>query len=102
MTVLNRVLNATVQRTADHAAPEITLDPLEIVGGRYFRGSPPPFFSAPPEPGGIIRTSQPPTAIFGLPSLSARLPQERFVLQKIPTSARLPGNWLASRRRSSV
>ncbi|KAF6729287.1 putative E3 ubiquitin-protein ligase HECTD4 [Oryzias melastigma] len=27
------VLNATVQRTADHAAPEITLDPLEIVGG---------------------------------------------------------------------
>ncbi|XP_013909607.1 PREDICTED: probable E3 ubiquitin-protein ligase HECTD4 [Thamnophis sirtalis] len=33
VTVLNRVLNATVQRTADHAAPEITLDPLEIVGG---------------------------------------------------------------------
>nr|XP_033812752.1 probable E3 ubiquitin-protein ligase HECTD4 isoform X2 [Geotrypetes seraphini] len=31
--VLNRMLNATVQRTADHAAPEITLDPLEIVGG---------------------------------------------------------------------
>lgn len=31
---MNRVLNATVQRTADHAAPEITLDPLEIVGGR--------------------------------------------------------------------
>ncbi|XP_069038398.1 probable E3 ubiquitin-protein ligase HECTD4 isoform X3 [Lepisosteus oculatus] len=31
--VMNRVLNATVQRTADHAAPEITLDPLEIVGG---------------------------------------------------------------------
>lgn len=30
---MNRVLNATVQRTADHAAPEITLDPLEIVGG---------------------------------------------------------------------
>ncbi|KAM6318191.1 putative E3 ubiquitin-protein ligase HECTD4 isoform 4-T4 [Podargus strigoides] len=33
VTVTNRVLNATVQRTADHAAPEITLDPLEIVGG---------------------------------------------------------------------
>lgn len=33
LTVMNRVLNATVQRTADHAAPEITLDPLEIVGG---------------------------------------------------------------------
>uniref|UniRef100_A0A3Q2KRF5 HECT domain E3 ubiquitin protein ligase 4 n=1 Tax=Equus caballus TaxID=9796 RepID=A0A3Q2KRF5_HORSE len=33
VTVMNRVLNATVQRTADHAAPEITLDPLEIVGG---------------------------------------------------------------------
>ncbi|XP_053555727.1 probable E3 ubiquitin-protein ligase HECTD4 [Bombina bombina] len=31
--VMNRVLNATVQRTVDHAAPEITLDPLEIVGG---------------------------------------------------------------------
>ncbi|XP_039598680.1 probable E3 ubiquitin-protein ligase HECTD4 [Polypterus senegalus] len=31
--VMNRVLNSTVQRTADHAAPEITLDPLEIVGG---------------------------------------------------------------------
>lgn len=34
ITVMNRVLNATVQRTADHAAPEITLDPLEIVGGK--------------------------------------------------------------------
>uniref|UniRef100_A0A4X2K6H4 HECT domain E3 ubiquitin protein ligase 4 n=1 Tax=Vombatus ursinus TaxID=29139 RepID=A0A4X2K6H4_VOMUR len=33
VTVMNGVLNATVQRTADHAAPEITLDPLEIVGG---------------------------------------------------------------------
>ncbi|KAG8456142.1 hypothetical protein GDO86_002079 [Hymenochirus boettgeri] len=33
VTVMNRILNATVQRTADHAAPEITLDPLEIVGG---------------------------------------------------------------------
>ncbi|XP_031704959.1 probable E3 ubiquitin-protein ligase HECTD4 isoform X2 [Anarrhichthys ocellatus] len=33
VTVMNRVLNATVQRTADHAAPEITLDPLEMVGG---------------------------------------------------------------------
>lgn len=33
---MNRVLNATVQRTADHAAPEITLDPLEIVGGMLF------------------------------------------------------------------
>ncbi|XP_040202102.1 probable E3 ubiquitin-protein ligase HECTD4 isoform X1 [Rana temporaria] len=31
--VMSRVLNATVQRTADHAAPEISLDPLEIVGG---------------------------------------------------------------------
>lgn len=31
--VMNKVLNATVQRTIDHAAPEITLDPLEIVGG---------------------------------------------------------------------
>lgn len=39
VTVMNRVLNATVQRTADHAAPEITLDPLEIVGGMpFFRG----------------------------------------------------------------
>uniref|UniRef100_A0A8C0P1C5 HECT domain E3 ubiquitin protein ligase 4 n=1 Tax=Canis lupus familiaris TaxID=9615 RepID=A0A8C0P1C5_CANLF len=37
VTVMNRVLNATVQRTADHAAPEITLDPLEIVGGGSFR-----------------------------------------------------------------
>ena len=35
VTVMNRVLNATVQRTADHAAPEITLDPLEIVGGKH-------------------------------------------------------------------
>ena len=35
VTVMNRVLNATVQRTADHAAPEISLDPLEIVGGKY-------------------------------------------------------------------
>lgn len=34
VTVMNRVLNATVQRTADHAAPEIALDPLEIVGGK--------------------------------------------------------------------
>lgn len=34
VTVMNRVLNVTVQRTADHAAPEITLDPLEIVGGK--------------------------------------------------------------------
>lgn len=34
---MNRVLNATVQRTADHAAPEITLDPLEIVGGETLR-----------------------------------------------------------------
>lgn len=33
---MNRVLNTTVQRTADHAAPEITLDPLEIVGGRQY------------------------------------------------------------------
>ncbi|KAJ3603715.1 hypothetical protein NHX12_028456 [Muraenolepis orangiensis] len=33
VTVMNRVLNATVQRMADHAAPEIILDPLEIVGG---------------------------------------------------------------------
>lgn len=33
---MNRVLNATVQRTADHAAPEITLDPLEIVGGMHY------------------------------------------------------------------
>ncbi|XP_046872567.1 probable E3 ubiquitin-protein ligase HECTD4 isoform X1 [Hypomesus transpacificus] len=33
VTVMNRVLNATVQRTVDHAAPEITLDPLEMVGG---------------------------------------------------------------------
>lgn len=40
VTVMNRVLNATVQRTADHAAPEITLDPLEIVGGT---GSADPF-----------------------------------------------------------
>lgn len=32
---MNRVLNTIVQRTADHAAPEITLDPLEIVGGKY-------------------------------------------------------------------
>ncbi|XP_016414650.1 probable E3 ubiquitin-protein ligase HECTD4 [Sinocyclocheilus rhinocerous] len=33
VTFMNRVLNASVQRTADHAAPEVTLDPLEIVGG---------------------------------------------------------------------
>lgn len=39
---MNRVLNATVQRTADHAAPEITLDPLEIVGGMFL--SVPPVF----------------------------------------------------------
>lgn len=32
---MNKVLNVTVQRTVDHAAPEITLDPLEIVGGMY-------------------------------------------------------------------
>ena len=32
--VLNRILNATAQRKADQAAPEITLDPLENVGGR--------------------------------------------------------------------
>lgn len=38
VTVMNRVLNATVQRTADHAAPEITLDPLEIVGGMFLFG----------------------------------------------------------------
>ena len=37
VTVMNRVLNATVQRTADHAAPEITLDPLEIVGGKIMQ-----------------------------------------------------------------
>lgn len=30
---LNRVLNATAQRKPDQAAPEITLDPLENVGG---------------------------------------------------------------------
>lgn len=39
VTVMNRVLNATVQRTADHAAPEITLDPLEIVGGKLNEAS---------------------------------------------------------------
>lgn len=40
VTVMNRVLNATVQRTADHAAPEITLDPLEIVGGMDRKATP--------------------------------------------------------------
>ena len=29
----NRVLNATAQRKPDQAAPEITLDPLEVIGG---------------------------------------------------------------------
>ncbi|TSW08319.1 putative E3 ubiquitin-protein ligase HECTD4 [Bagarius yarrelli] len=31
--IMNKVLNLTVQRTVDHAAPELTLDPLEKVGG---------------------------------------------------------------------
>ena len=31
--LMNRVLNATAQRKPDQAAPEITLDPLENVGG---------------------------------------------------------------------
>ena len=29
----NRVLNATAQRKPDQAAPEISLDPLEVIGG---------------------------------------------------------------------
>ncbi|XP_073792118.1 uncharacterized protein isoform X4 [Danio rerio] len=36
VTVMNRVLNAAVQWTADNAAPEITLNLLEIVGGKDF------------------------------------------------------------------
>lgn len=31
--LMNRILNATAKRKPDQAAPEITLDPLEIVGG---------------------------------------------------------------------
>lgn len=31
----NRILNATAQRKPDQAAPEIILDPLEIIGGMY-------------------------------------------------------------------
>ena len=31
---LNRILNATAKRKPDQAAPEITLDPLEGIGGR--------------------------------------------------------------------
>ena len=31
---LNRILNATAKRKPDHAAPEITLDPLESIGGK--------------------------------------------------------------------
>ena len=34
---LNRILNATAQRKPDQAAPEITLDPLENVGGKYLK-----------------------------------------------------------------
>lgn len=30
---LNRILNATAKRKPDQAAPEITLDPLENIGG---------------------------------------------------------------------
>ena len=30
----NRVLNATAKRKPDQAAPEITLDPLEVIGGK--------------------------------------------------------------------
>lgn len=33
--LLNRILNATAQRKPDQAAPEITLDPLENVGGKF-------------------------------------------------------------------
>ncbi len=32
--LLNRILNATAQRKPDQAAPEISLDPLENVGGQ--------------------------------------------------------------------
>jgi E3 ubiquitin-protein ligase HECTD4 len=30
----NRILNATAKRKPDQAAPEITLDPLESIGGK--------------------------------------------------------------------
>jgi E3 ubiquitin-protein ligase HECTD4 len=33
--IINRILNATALRKPDQAAPEITLDPLEIVGGIF-------------------------------------------------------------------
>jgi len=32
-TLINRILNATAKRKPDQAAPEITLDPLEDIGG---------------------------------------------------------------------
>ena len=32
--LMNRVLNATAKRKPDQAAPEITLDPLEDIGGK--------------------------------------------------------------------
>ena len=35
MMLLKRVLNATAQRRPDQAAPEITLDPLDGVAGRW-------------------------------------------------------------------
>ena len=35
MLLLKRVLNATAQRRPDQAAPEITLDPLDGVAGRW-------------------------------------------------------------------
>lgn len=95
MTVLNRVLNATVQRTADHAAPEITLDPLEIVGGRYFRGSP-PFFSVPPEPGGIIRTScfQPAFSFRSSPTGEIRSSENSYFCQAARQLACVPSSQL--------
>ena len=37
--LVDRIVNATAQRKPDQAAPEITLDPLENVGGKLFQAS---------------------------------------------------------------
>ena len=36
MTLVNRVINATIKRKPDQAAPEVTLDPLEHISGKSF------------------------------------------------------------------
>lgn len=38
-TLMNRILNATAKRKPDQAAPEITLDPLEDIGGGSSRAN---------------------------------------------------------------